>query len=89
MNKTTKILLSLIGLGAIIVPAVLLVVLSPKINITQSPANSNRSIDSNAISNIVNQTPQNNPFVLPTPTLQPKPASPSAKVIPEGSPSAQ
>lgn len=88
MNKTTKILLSLIGLGAIIVPAVLLVVLSPKINTTQSSNEGNRSIDSNTIGNIVNQTPQNNP-ALPTPTFQPIPASPSAKVIPEGSPSAQ
>jgi hypothetical protein len=89
MNKTTKILLSLIGLGAIIVPAVLLVVLSPKINTNQRSADTNRSIDSNSIQNIVNQTPQNNPIVLPTPTFQPIPASPSAKVIPEGSSSAQ
>ena len=88
MNKTTKILLSLVGLGAIIVPAVLLVVLSPKINTTQSPSEGNRSIDSNAIGNIVNQVPQN-PNVLPTPTFQPIPASPSANVTPEGSPSAQ
>lgn len=89
MNKTTKILLSLVGLGAIIVPAVLLVVLSPKINTNQSPASSNRSINSGAIENIVNQSPQNNPVVLPTPIFQPIPASPSARVIPEGSPSAQ
>lgn len=89
MNKTTKILLSLVGLGAIIVPAVLLAVLSPKVNTTQSPADTNRTINSGAIENIVNQSPQNNPVVLPTPTFYPTPASPSAKVIPEGSPSAQ
>jgi len=89
MNKTTKILLSLVGLGAIIVPAVLLVVLSPKINTSQSPASSNRSINSGTLQNIVNQSPQNNPVAMPTPTFQPIPASPSARVIPEGSPSAQ
>ncbi|MCR4305916.1 MAG: hypothetical protein NUV73_02425 [Candidatus Daviesbacteria bacterium] len=89
MNKTTKILLSLVGLGAIIVPAVLLVVLSQKINTNQAPANTNRTINSGAIENIVNQSPQNYPVVLPTATPQPKPASPSAHMTPEGSPSAQ
>lgn len=91
MNKTTKILISLVGLGAIIVPAVLLIVLTPKINTNQTPANSNRSINSGAIENIVGQSSQDNrlPVVMPTPTFQPKPASSSAIVIPEGSPSAQ
>lgn len=90
MNKTTKILLSLVGLGAIIVPAVLLVVLSPKVNINQGSASANRSINSGAIENIVNQSPQNNPVILPTSTPQPIPAATSsAKTIPEGSSSAQ
>ena len=89
MNKTTKILLSLVGLGAIIVPAVLLTVLSPKINTKQSSADANRTINSGAIENIVNQSPQGYPVTLPTSTPQPKPASPSAYVTPEGSPSAQ
>lgn len=88
MNKTTKILLSLVGLGAIVVPALLLMFLSPKVNTGQVQTDNNRTIDAGSIQNIVNGQPVSTPTtVYATPYA--KPASPSAQTVPEGSPSAQ
>jgi len=87
MSKSAKILLSLVGLGAIIVPALLLVFLSPKVNTAPAQSNNNRSIDSSSIQNIVNSQPTPAPSVYSTP--YPKPASPSAQTMPQSSPSAQ
>ncbi len=87
MNKTAKILLSLVGLGAIVVPAVLLMFLSPKVNTGPVQSGDNRTINSSSIENIVNSQPTPPPPPVSTPF--PRPASSSAQTLPGGSPSAQ
>ena len=89
MNKTTKIALSLIGLAAVVVPAILLTVLSPKSGSAQKAPGANRSINSGAIEDVVNKAFPQESVVQPTPIIQPTPASSSAQIVPEGSPSAQ
>lgn len=84
MNKQTKIILSIIGIAAIAVPAILLTVLTKDADLEPNVDSSSRKIDTNSIQNIVSKSPL--PRVgLPSPT----PASPSASPDFGASPSAQ
>ncbi|MBI4037892.1 hypothetical protein HY382_02510 [Candidatus Curtissbacteria bacterium] len=85
MNRKTKLFLSLIGIGAVVVPAVLLIITTSKVPKEISTSSSSRTIDSAAIDEAVKSVPRTQPqFVPPSPT-----ATASASVRPSASPSAQ
>lgn len=91
MNKATKIILSIIGIGAIIIPAVLLVVFTGKTPKEPPIASGSRQLDTQNIKETVEKVPPKQPeFPSPVATAS---ASPSSQVGPgigaEGSPSAQ
>ena len=80
MNKRTKLILSIIGVAAVVVPAVLLIVSSTLTSKTQAPAATSRTIDQSTIDDAVKKTPQKAPeFPSPTATV-------SASVKPSSSP---
>ncbi len=80
MNKQTKLVLSIIGASAIIVPVVLLVVLTRSTaQIPQAPQE-NRSINTKTIEDAVKKAPKKE-TIFPTPST----STPSAKPSNEGS----
>lgn len=85
MNRKTKLALSLIGLGAVIVPAVLLIITTSRAPEEAPPSTSSRAIDSAAIEEAVKSVPRTQPeFFSPSPT-----ATASATVRPSTAPSTQ
>ena len=81
MNRTAKIVISAIGLAAVIVPAVLLIIFSAKGQTQPNVSNGTRQIDSGKVDEIVSKHP---------PILSsPKPASSSASPLLQSSPSAR
>ena len=84
MDNRTKLILSAVGISAIVIPAVLLVVLASRTTEHAGVSSTPRQIDTGAIEEKVKTNPLQE-MVFPTPT----PATPSAKVTPEGSPSAR
>ena len=83
MDNRTKLILSAVGISAIVIPAVLLVVLTSRTGEQPQVSSTPRQIDTRAIEDKV-KTKSSQEMIFPTPT----PATPSAKVTPEGSPSA-
>jgi len=93
MDKKTKLILSIIGAGAILLPAVLLLFLTGKTPPEPEVSSGSRQLNTQAIKEAVEKTPPKQPE-FPSPT----PATPSAKPSPssggsgstfEGSSSAQ
>lgn len=85
MNRKTKLALSLIGIGAVIVPAVLLIITTSKAPREVVTSTSSRAIDTAAIDEAVKSVPRAQPqFFSPSPT-----ASASASVRPSATPNAQ
>lgn len=81
MNRTAKIVISAIGLAAVIVPAVLLIIFSARSQAEPKVSNGSRQIDSNKVDEIVSKHP---PILV-----SPKPATSSASPILPSSPSAR
>ena len=80
-----KIILSLIGLGALIIPVVLLIFFTNRNSQQPSATSENRSINPETVQEIVRKIPTPAPIILPSPS----PATVSAELELEGSPSAQ
>ena len=80
-----KIILSLMGLAALVVPVVLLAVFTG--NSAKQPATSSeqRTIDPQTVKSVVNKFPSPEPVSVPSPS----PATKSATTQPEGSPQAR
>ena len=76
MNKSTKMILSIIGIAAIAVPAVLLMVLTKDAKLEPNVDSGSRKIDTSSIQNIVKKSPTSR-IVLPSPTPATSSASPS------------
>ncbi len=89
MENKTKIILTAIGLAAIVVPAVLLVVFTGKGQDVAPAANvgGNRQIRQDAIQNEINNNPLKTVVVSPSPTASASP-TPKATASPrlEGTP---
>lgn len=82
-----KIIISLIGIAALVVPVILLIVFTGRPTKQPSVASGERSIDPKTVEDVVGKIVPPAPIVVATPT----PATPSAqpKVELEGSSSAQ
>ena len=82
MNKRTKLILSIIGASAIIIPVVLLVVLTKNPGQDLQLSSDKRSIDTKTIEESVKNVPKPQQI-----SPMPSPATPSASPASEGSPS--
>lgn len=82
-NKKTKFILSMVGVSAILIPAILLVVFTSRAQKDVRPSTATREIDKKAIEEKVKNVPKQQ-LVFPSPTA----STPSAKP-PEGSSSAR
>ncbi len=93
VNKQTKLILSILGISAVVVPVLLLVFLSGKA-LKQEPeiSSEKRSVDTQNLEETVKKIPKKEPVFA-----SPQPATPSATPVlkeevapsPEGSPSSQ
>ena len=70
--KGTRLILSLIGIAAVIIPAILLVIFSAREKKQPNVSNSSRQINPSTVEDVVGKYPK------PTPTFS-IPSSPSAK----------
>jgi len=86
MDKRTKLILSTVGACAIIIPALLLIFLTPKTQKEPSVSSESRNLDKSAIENVVKDA---SPRVAEFPSPSPATASAKPKLPIEGSPSAQ
>ena len=84
MNKQTKLILSIIGASAIIIPLVLLIVLTRNTNTQPEIPSGKRTIDAENIEKAVERAPKKE-LVFPTPS----PSSPSASPVSKESPSTE
>ena len=80
-----KIILSLIGLGALIIPVVLLIFFTNRNSKQPGTTSENRSINPETVQDVVRKIPTPAPVILPSPS----PATKAAELELEGSPSAQ
>lgn len=81
MHKGIKLILSLFGVSAIVVPAVLLVVLTKNAPQAEPVSSAPRTINKKTVDDAVRKAPSPSPqFFLPSP----KPSSPSASPVPSG-----
>ena len=80
-----KVILSLIGLGALIIPVVLLIIFSNRSTKQPEVSMENRSINPQTVQDVVSKIPTPEPIIFPSPS----PATNSAELDLEGSPSAQ
>ena len=88
MNK--KIILSLIGLAALVVPVVLLLVFTSNKDKQPDISSGERQINPKTVQEVVDKAPAPPPVVLPSPQESlDNETSPSADLEIEGSPSAQ
>ena len=81
MNKTTKIFLSMLGLAAIIIPAVLLIVFTSRVQKQPDVSSGSRQIDQSAVESVASKYPKP-VFASPSPassSAQPIGASQSAQ----------
>jgi len=78
-----KIILSLLGLAALVVPVILLIVFTGNKAKQPNTQSGERKVDPQAVQSVVNKYPTPPPVNIPSPT----PATPSAKK--ESSPSAR
>lgn len=72
----TKLILSIIGVSAIIIPAILLMVLTGRAPEQQEPTGGRRILDTKTVEEAVKRVPSPSP-VLPSPS----PSSPSAEPV--------
>ena len=77
MNKRTRLILSLVGISAVIVPAILLFVLSKNTQPEPQIENGKRTVDSQNIGNTVSKV-QPTPSPIPSPKQATTSASPSS-----------
>lgn len=77
-------ILSILGVSALIIPVVLLVIYTSRLKSVPSAPSGDRQIDVKTIEDAVKKIPQP-PAIISSPS----PASPSASPISEGSPSAR
>lgn len=93
MENKKKVLFSLIGIGAVVVPAILLITLTSRPPIQPSVSSGGRQIDSQGLDEIKRSTaPSPTPFQLPSPSpiVSPSPSSvPSPSPGSEGTSSSQ
>jgi hypothetical protein len=80
-----KIVLTLLGVAALVVPVVLLIVFTNKKGAEPNISDGQRQINQQTVKNVVDNAPAPPPLVLPSPSS----ASPSAEPELEGSPSAE
>ncbi|OGD87427.1 hypothetical protein A3J17_04035 [Candidatus Curtissbacteria bacterium RIFCSPLOWO2_02_FULL_40_11] len=80
-----KIALSIIGLGALVVPVILLIIFANRSQEQPQISAGNRSIDPQTVQDVVRNIPSPDPIILPSPS----PATVSAELDLEGSPSAE
>lgn len=87
MSKRVKIILSVVGIAAVVVPALLLVFLSSGTQPVPQVSQAKRSVDVNSLEDTVKRTmPDSNaPAPLSLPSQQPSP-SPSASPSSSGGP---
>lgn len=79
MNKRTKLILSVLGAGAIIVPLVLLVTFSARTPSTPQVSSEKRDIDTRGVEEVAKRAvPEQSPVVLPTPSPSTESASPAS-----------
>lgn len=82
MNKKTKLILSIVGVSALVVPAVLLIVMTSRTQKLPDVSSGKREIDTKAIVDTLKKS-------QPTPSPLPSPATPSASPKTEGTQSAR
>ena len=87
MSKQTKLILTVLGLAAIVVPVVLLLTLSSKPSPTVNIPSGNRNIDTQNIQDITNEAPSPSPVPSPVFVPSPSPATTSAPLNPPALPS--
>ena len=73
MNKKTKLILSIVGVSALVVPAILLIIMTSRTQKLPDVSSSTREIDTKAIVDTLKKS-QPSPSLLPSPS----PATPSA-----------
>lgn len=83
MDKKTKLILSIIGLAAIVVPSVLLLLISSRDTPTPEVSTDRRQIDTKNVQESAARA-QSSPTPLPSPSPSP---SPTPSLLPEASPS--
>ena len=83
-------MLSILGLAALVVPAVLLIILTDSKSNQPTVSGGERQIDPQTVEDAVKKAPVPPPVVIPSPsptpieTVFPEPASPSSSVETEG-----
>lgn len=88
MDKNKKILLSIVGVSAVIVPAILLVTLTSRPQSEPAVSSEGRPIDAQNLDEAKKALPSPSPVSLPSPSPSPSPdASPTPEATPEASPS--
>lgn len=90
MNKQAKIILSIVGIAAIVVPAILLMIFSGKTQKEPEIPQGARQLDAQTIKEAADKIPQKPPeFPSPSPATPSAIPTPGGIEIPAGSPSAQ
>lgn len=90
MNKQAKLILSLIGVSALVVPAVLLIVFTKNSPKEPDPQAGSRNIDATTIFEKVKKaSPSPAQFPTPTPATRSAAPSPLSSPVSEGTPAAQ
>lgn len=87
MENKTKIILTVIGLAALIVPAVLLILFTGKSDeaVPDASVGGNRQLRQDAIQNEINNNPLKTVVVSPSPAASPSPKSTATPQL-EGTP---
>jgi len=78
MNKKTKFILSCVGIGAVVVPVVLLLLMSGQTRRVPEVPNAKRPLDTKNLENTAKKAVPNN-IVLPPPSSSAPPATSSAR----------
>ena len=84
MDNRTKLILSVVGIGAVVIPAGLLITLTPKKVEEPATSSTSRQIDTKAVEETVKNLPKKE-IVFPSVG----PSTPSARPTSEASPSAR
>lgn len=79
MSKRTKIILSFLGIAALVVPVVLLLLMSGQTKRVPEVSQSKRTLDTKSLENTAKKTLPNTIILPPSPSPSAPPASPSAR----------
>ncbi len=79
MSKRTKIILSFLGIAALVVPVVLLLLMSGQTTRVPEVSGAKRPLDTNSLENTAKKTLPNNIVLPPSPLPSASPSSPSAR----------